>query len=356
MRLLIFPFTLMMTSVAFGQLTVAPSTTVVCLPETNITAQISGDLFNDAEVFLDGSFHLNLTGTSQNISGTWGLSTLDLNGADFYLSGNLSVADNITFNSGIFHVPGSSKFVFTGTSALAGRPDSYIEGMFYSTSGSPRAFPVGTTAQFAPLIFTGSIENDREIGVLAVEGDPGISFPDDPDVEEVMGNFHWQIATADAQPVNAKVSLSLLPFTIPGDLGALVVQRDATSSANLGSDATDSEDFVASARPVTGTVVGVATTTDVEITIIDLITPFDRNDINDKLHIDNITSQRFSNQKVTLLDRYGVLVESWEGAEVKENIDYDFSKLGPGSYICVVEYTKDGKDQKKLQMVTVFKS
>ena len=95
---------------------------------------------------------------------------------------------------------------------------------------------------------------------------------------------------------------------------------------------------------------------------MDLITPFNSDNINDKLKIVNI-EYTFEN-KVTLLDRWGVPVREWKNFRnfddpTNPNTDtFDFTKLSPGNYICVLEYTlsADAPKEKLNQMISVLKA
>ena len=87
----------------------------------------------------------------------------------------------------------------------------------------------------------------------------------------------------------------------------------------------------------------------------DLITPYLVDGQNDKLYIEQIDAFDFNT--VTLLDRWGVVVKRWE--KYTNDIPYDFSQLGPGNYIVVVEYgnlAEGGTINKVSQMVTVLKT
>jgi hypothetical protein len=81
--------------------------------------------------------------------------------------------------------------------------------------------------------------------------------------------------------------------------------------------------------------------------------------LNDELYIENIG--KFSFNKVTLLDRWGVMVKEWKNFTnfndpVNPNQNgFNFTKLSAGNYICIVEYGSEGKmNKKKSQMITVL--
>jgi hypothetical protein len=118
---------------------------------------------------------------------------------------------------------------------------------------------------------------------------------------------------------------------------------------------------ITSRKKVTKPFVAIAGSVEVDLVIHDIITPFMEDGVNDFLYVQNI--DKFMVNKVTLLDRWGVPVHEWKNFTnytdpLTPNQDgYDFKKLSPGSYICIVEYG-DGETgmSKKSQMVTVLKA
>jgi hypothetical protein len=358
MRIRAAIFLLMIAPVATAQIVVSEGTQATAAANTQVNITTGGDLINNSSAFnfSSANLFLSMNGTDQNIEGAWSVSNLDLSGTSFNLNGSLTVSTGITFNSGILRVSETGKILFTGTAVLEGNENCYVQGFFHRTYGIPRSFPVGTSV-YSPLSLS-SVESNREVGVRFVDGDPGISITDDPDVARILDNGYWEIMTTDLQPVNSRVSVALSAFanSIPADEQAILLQRDGATSSNLGATANADANFAVSERNLTGSIAGVGTTTEVEVTIIDLISPYDDNGQNDQLQIDNINSLKFSNKRLTLLDRYGVFVKEWEGDEVQENINYDFKNVSPGNYIVILEYNDGTKLQRKLQMVSVIKS
>jgi hypothetical protein len=338
-----------------GQLTIG-NVQVATAENTVIQANVSGDLNNASDyTFSNARLHLSMTGDIQSITGNWVFSTLSFsNGSEKNIFGNVIVTDDVDFTSGKINIGQSGKFLYSGTEALQGTSNSYVTGLFFTSGQGTRSYPVGTSALYAPFNITEAVEAGKEIGVQAREGDPGISLPEDPDIEQVLTNFHWEVTSGS--PVDATIAVSLAPFVIQQGLEAMVVQREGTVSENLRSANDNSAEFVSSSERLTGSIVGVATTTEINVVVNNLITPYSSPGVNDKLHISKIKSIQLSNQKVSLLDRYGVPIKSWEGEAISEDIDYDFSKLSPGNYICVVEYTRAGKAERILQMVTLLKN
>ena len=76
--------------------------------------------------------------------------------------------------------------------------------------------------------------------------------------------------------------------------------------------------------------------------------------MNDKLQIVNV--DYVVGNKVTLLDRWGVVVKEWTNYRNDDN--FDFSSLSPGNYICVMEYqlTPSSPKAKLSQMVSILKA
>jgi hypothetical protein len=63
-----------------------------------------------------------------------------------------------------------------------------------------------------------------------------------------------------------------------------------------------------------------------------------------------------------LIDRWGVPIKSWTnfvnyGSSDAEQADFDFTSLGIGNYICIVEYKSSANGDKKsqTQMISVLK-
>jgi hypothetical protein len=85
-----------------------------------------------------------------------------------------------------------------------------------------------------------------------------------------------------------------------------------------------------------------------------MITPFTIDDKNDKLTIENI--ELVAENSVKLLDRWGVVAAQWEN--YSNEVEYDFSKLSPGNYVCIVEFTYPGESRKAIVkgIVTILKS
>jgi hypothetical protein len=166
---------------------------------------------------------------------------------------------------------------------------------------------------------------------------------------------YWEITT-DMSQIDSRIGLSLngLEAFTSLDGGTAVAQGLSTGilATNLGSSS-ESVDGVVSNSKITAPIVTIAKESRVVLKIHDLITPFGSAGENDKLFIENI--HRFDFNTVTLLDRWGVQVAVWNN--FSNDTNYDFSKLGPGNYICIVQYGRAGGETKvEQQMITVLKT
>jgi len=108
-----------------------------------------------------------------------------------------------------------------------------------------------------------------------------------------------------------------------------------------------------------GRIYALGKSEDIVLEIVKVITPTNDDAKNNVLQISNI--ELYPDNKVTLLDRYGVPVKNWTGFKnftttTPAQDGIDFASLGIGNYICVVEYTTATGEKKSVtQMVTVLK-
>jgi hypothetical protein len=92
--------------------------------------------------------------------------------------------------------------------------------------------------------------------------------------------------------------------------------------------------------------------------ISNLLSPYERDGINDDLYIRNIEFTVYN--RLTLLDRYGVIIKEWENFKNfndPQRTDYfDISQLPPGNYLCILDYQlpSDQSVNRKTQMVTLL--
>jgi hypothetical protein len=100
---------------------------------------------------------------------------------------------------------------------------------------------------------------------------------------------------------------------------------------------------------------------DETLVIYDLITPYNTDGINDQFKIENIDLT--VTNKVTLMDRYGVVVKEWNNFRNYDDLStpnqdkFDFKQLSPGTYVCILNYqmSVDSPAQSLTQVITLLK-
>lgn len=330
------------------------------IPGSRVIISTRGDVINESDyTFEAANVKLSLTGLDQAVEGNFVLDHLTVNGEAISILGNVGVTTRLKFISGLVTVPATSNFGFRGLPDSVTvdqdipNDDAYVIGAFYQQGGGARLYPVGTESNYAPLQFTDLKETDEAVGVEAIAGAPNLLI-DNPTITKILSTFHWQILISDPANINSPVRLPLpLEGEIDTDNESAIVLQDVNGVAqSLGSQASDFN--LISARSVTSQTVAMGATTEIDITIHELITPHGSFDKNDELEISNL--QAFAYNKVMLLDRYGVLLKEWENYAKGRDKDY-FKKLSPGNFIVIVEYgDSKASTKKKSQMITVLRT
>jgi hypothetical protein len=340
-----------------GQMVISQPTKIAASNSARITASLSGNFVNQTTyTFEPIEFKLSLVGNGQTIQGNLTPDSLVFNGGAVSIAGNLTVTSSIEFNSGIATVESPFIFLYMGTGAgvtVNSPGDSYVDGIFYQKGSGDRKYPVGTSTNYAPLEFADLDEGEEPVGVQAHDGLPASMIEDDVKITKILPTNYWEIFISDAAKINSQVRL---PLPLPGEIldgeQAIVVQEVNGRAVSLGTY--PSETYVISAGSVTSNIIALAATTEVDITIHELITPHGSFDNNDELDISNI--EAFPYNKVIFLDRYGVSLKTWENYAKGSDKDF-FKKLGPGNYIVIVEYGASREStQRKSQMVTVLRT
>jgi len=375
---------LIFNSTSSAQVVIPAGTDISISGNPEILFRTSQNFVNQtSQDFANAQVTLILNGSNQTITGSLvpfqiGLTTpgdQTLNASGITCSrvaiaggGKKNLNTNLTINTGLLFVNGivipvnSSKILYKGSSdgILDAGPNAYVDGVFYNSGTGLLNFPIGAAGiGFAPAqIESGSGE---EIGIQAISGNPGLT-PAASEVEllYIENTYYWQMYF-DPAKFNSRIRLPL-KSTIPENSTPVVVSSNATGSQafNLGSFSAD-EKTVTSLNPFTESIVTIGGSTTVEIKVHDMITPFNQDTFNDELFIENIA--KFPTNKVTLLDRWGVVVKEWQNYTnyndpLKPNQEpFNFGSLSPGNYVCIVEYGEEGQPLKKLsQMVTVLKT
>ncbi len=328
----------------------------------------SGNLTNSSTVADFSKADLILTGAGQTLTNSSG-EALSLGGLVVDGSGNKNfighweIAKSLTFNNGLVVTSGTdSKIVHTVSVGLPGQivvnnTSSYVNGAFYSRGTGTRFFPIGLNSGYFPAQLSNVSDGNIEIGMQIVASNAGLTHG--TEITDVFTGYHWQLIDPSNTLTGAGISVSSLgPVSnfIDPNLGVAVVGAPEVNGAAVSFGGSLSGDFVSSNTPFTAAerIFTVATigTEFVNVIIRNLITPNGDN-VNDFLEIQDL--QLFTDNKVTLLDRWGGKVKEWTGyVNGAADASHDLSKINTGNYICILEYT-DGNAKKKLsQMVTII--
>ncbi|MBL7858019.1 MAG: gliding motility-associated C-terminal domain-containing protein [Cyclobacteriaceae bacterium] len=293
---------------------------------------------------------LTLLGGDQSVttSQTILVSTLKIDqGGRKTLSGNWEVNGTLQLVNGIISVGNNAQLLYTGTQTTEGNNNSFVDGYFVLRGSGRKFFPIGTGNVYAPAILEAS--PDSEVGMRTVSGDAGVILP-----EGVSANFaghYWELSDATNSPVSLSLNGlgSFLDSSRP-----IVLEASAPSATAQSLSGTFSGSFVTSIENATQTILVIGKAAEFSLVIHDLITPFTIDAVNDKLTIENI--ELTSENKVKLLDRWGVVAAEWKN--YTNETEYDFSTLSPGNYVCLVEYSYPGESNRLTAkgMVTVLKT
>lgn len=351
-----------------GQVTIATGTNMGAVDGTAVVMETTGNLVNGSTVFdfANTNLTLSLISNAQVISGPWVVSQLNIvAGGSKDVSGNLTITKGIAFNNALLTPFGSGKILYTGSAndITGDFSTSYVNGVFNVRSNGRNFFPVGTDGLgYAPAWIENGNGTD-EVGVEVINGGADLAFdPSASEIQMIDNTHYWQVSSTGLA-LASQVTLSLNGVAGFGsELSPVVVQADNAGgqAENLLSAVSDGIS-VTSRAAVTKPVLAVAGSKEIVLRIYDIITPFVKDDFNDALHIENI--EKFSVNKVTLLDRWGAPVRKWTNFTnyddpINPNQDgYDFTKLSPGNYICIVEYGNvETGMRKESQMITVLKA
>jgi hypothetical protein len=180
------------------------------------------------------------------------------------------------------------------------------------------------------------------------------------DITEIFTGQYWELIDLTNSLAGPLVSLSTLGAGsfITDTEGTVIVGASARPGAAVGFGGALSGDFISGTSAITSTerifTLGKVSSDFVQVRIHNVITPQVDN-ANDYLEIENI--HLFPDNKVTLLDRWGVKVKEWVGYENVSGTpspSYDLSKVATGNYICILEYTDGSSKKKEAQMITII--
>jgi hypothetical protein len=355
-----------------AQVTIAAGTLLASEGTPDIVIHSVGNISNGSAFdFSAANVHLILSSGDQTLTGNMVVSLLDVvAGLNKNINGTLTVTHGINFTAGFLKPGASGKLLYTGSedNVNGSSANSFVDGVFTIQSSGRLFFPVGDLggtgdALYAPAYLETGSSTD-EIGLHVIKSNPSLT-PDvsETELKEIDNTHYWQISTSNLAAISSRVSLSLNGIAgFSSTLSPVVAESgDVGGTAfSLGSSSSDAS-FVASRKPFTKSILTIGASEEIHVKIHDIITPFAEDGFNDNLYIESI--DKFGLNKVTLLDRWGVPVKEWKNFTnyddpINPNTDgYDFSKLSPGSYICIVEYGDEGAGSKKIsQMITVLKT
>ncbi len=294
---------------------------------------------------------LNLLGGAQQITTAQPLVVQNLTANEAgikTLSGNWEVTNALQLNRGIITIGNGAKLLYSGSAQAEGNENSYINGFLYVRGDGQKTFPIGTSTFFAPAIINDVPAGTLEVGMRVVAGD--VRFALQPEIQGALTSHYWELSNI----VSSTVSLSTNNTTAFLASGVPVVLQGSSIGGNGTSLAGNTTgNFITSIENATQPLLTIGKEAEFVLTIRDLITPFVQDDVNDRLVIENINLA--PDNKVTLVDRWGVVAAQWNN--YSNETEYDFSKLSPGNYVCLVEFTYPGdtKRNKTAGLVTVLK-
>jgi len=275
------------------------------------------------------------------------------------LEGEWIITNSLVLTNGILQ-PARGKLIYVGSTTLSGNSNSFVNGILHQRGGGVRFYPIGAGSTYLPMSLNGVIDSNAEVGVTGFASGANLTLP--VDVNTIASNRYWQLSVNGGTLNASSASLYIPGSSIDASQQLVVVEAEDANggeATNLGGGITD--EFVTSFAEITKPVLTIGIVEEVDLRIMDLITPFNMDDVNDQLKIVNV-EYTFEN-KVTLVDRWGVPVKVWQNFRNYDDVNnpnsdgYDFGKLSPGNYICVLEYrlSAGAPLQKKNQMISVLK-
>ncbi len=343
---------------SFAQVTIRNTTKIVSSDNTILST--NSNINNQSAATDLREVQLHLLGSSQQLSTLDPLEikdvVIDNGGSRTFSSGDWIFLNSMKFTDGILTPLNSGRIIYKGSDVLSGNATSYVNGFFYNQGNGTRHFPIGLTGLFAPAQITEGTSS--LLGMRVVSGSLSID-PLPAEINELLATHHWELFSPNTDAQTSAVSLSSENLgSLDGASDLVVVHKDPISNVgtNLGGVPTIS--FITSQREAPYGLLTIGRGEKIDLVIHDLITPFNKDGVNDVLAIDNI--ELTETNKISLLDRYGALVKEWTDYHLSDpgTTAFDFSKLTPGNYICVLEYKLLGgaRTEKISQMVTILQT
>ena len=293
---------------------------------------------------------LTLSGTQQSASSNQPVTLSSLKvteGGTKTMTGNWEITNSLQLINGILRTDANGRLLYSGQTAAEGSETSYIEGYLFLRGSGRKVFPLGANGIYAPLIIENVPSQSAEIGAQVVNSVPQFILPDQTGI---AAPHYWELS--DILP--STVSLSLNGIDGPDETKLTILQSSAANGNASTLAGTSDAGFITSDASYTQPILTIGRQSEFNVLIHDMITPFILDNINDKLYIENI--EQTTSNEVKLYDRWGALVEKWAG--YKNDSSYDFSKLSPGNYVCIVDFVLPGDNRTYTSkgMITVLKT
>ncbi len=351
---------------ASAQTTISSGTSIVANPRTTIVTNAS---INNQSSLADFS-NIDLVITGPSASSLTTTSPITLRGlgirglGNWTLSGSWTISTSLKLVRGLIIVPPTASLTYTGANDIAtGSIDSYIEGQLFMQGTGSRTYPIGNIDGYFPVIFDKVTDATTLLGFEVIKGDPNLASQKPIDVSDIFVDHYWQFIVRAGNFSGSPLKVSTLgtdTFLQTGTPGAPVVLELDTDGnlTNIGGQYISPFVNVRNNISSKGKIYSLGKSEKVEVKVVNVITPTDDDTRNNVLQISDI--ELFPENKVSLLDRYGVPVKTWTNFKnfattSPSQEGFDFATLGIGNYVCVVEYTSNGVKQKVSQMVTVLK-
>ncbi len=330
---------------AFAQVTIAPNSTI----EVQGVIAVNGSVNNASALTGLTSAEMVLSGTNQTITTTTPITVqkLEVNGGGVKtLHGDWSVTSSLVLTDGVVTIGPNAKLLYSGTERAVGNTSSWINGFLYIQGSGELFYPIGTSTTYAPAFVTSVPAGEHAIRV--VSGDAAVGLP--TGVDGYFSGHYWE-----TKGVEGRVGLSINGLeNFLTDGAPVVLESEGAGALATSLSGTLSGSFIESVHAATSPILAIGRTAEFNLVIHDLITPYVQDGANDKLFVRNI--EMTTSNTVKLLDRWGVLVKEW--TDYSNDVDFDFSTLSPGNYICIVEYVSPGNPSTAIAkgMVTILKS
>lgn len=350
---------------AHAQVGIGTGTAIVGSGEINIVSL--GNVENRSAQADLSRWNVQLAGANQSLLSTAAVSlnTLAIAGGGVKnLTGTWTVS-NLTLTSGLVAPQSGSRLIYRGSEELQGSDNSYISGFLYINRTSPgrHFYPIGTANAYLPATLA-DVPVNQTLGMTVLGTNAALlKSPTEADIDEFFITRYWKLDVGQGEAPATIIALSSRDtedFFQAQSAAIVEATAESQTSTNLSSQGSSNTALISSARPISPTsrVFTFARLNSlIEPTIHNAITP-NNDGANDYLVIRDIRFYAADN-KVTLMDRWGVIVKQWVNFRGFDPItnppDFDFSQLSTGNYICTMEYQINGERKNVRQMITVIK-